>query len=437
MSSTVFALATPPGRAAVAVVRMSGPGSGPAIEALTGGSLPSPRRASLRTLRDGGSGALDRALVLWTPGPASYTGEDAAELHLHGGPAVVEGVLAALAALGLKPAGPGEFTRRAFAHGRMDLAEAEAVADLVDAETEAQRRQALDQLGGAASRTEARWRGWLLEAAAQLAAAVDFPDEELPADVAARATPPLLRLRAELADAISDRRGERVREGFRVALIGAPNAGKSSLLNALAGREAAIVTALPGTTRDVVEVPLVIAGRRVILADTAGLRATADPIEAEGVRRARAWAQTADLRLWLMAADAPARGASSSDAPDLTSEDLLLFSKADLADRAPAGALAVSTTAAGGLDALREALATRVIAGTGGDAPAVVTRVRHRETLAAALAEVDHALLAAETAPELAAECVRLAARALRRLTGEVEVEAVLDRVFTAFCIGK
>ena len=244
-------------------------------------------------------------------------------------------------------------------------------------------------------------------------------------------------MRAELADAVSDRRGERVREGFRIALIGAPNAGKSSLLNALAGREAAIVTALPGTTRDVVEVPLVIAGRRVILADTAGLRETVEPIEAEGVRRARAWAQTADLRLWLTAADAPAHDPSGSDAPGPEPGDVLIFSKADLVERAPADALAVSTTAGGGLDALRAALATRVVAGTGGDAPTIVTRARHRDTLSAALTEVDRALAAAEPAPELAAECVRLAARALARLTGEVEVEAVLDRVFTAFCIGK
>ncbi|MBE7218447.1 MAG: tRNA uridine-5-carboxymethylaminomethyl(34) synthesis GTPase MnmE [Caulobacteraceae bacterium] len=432
MIDTVYALATPPGRSAVAVVRLSGSRSGEALTALTGRSPPTPRRASLRRLRDGAGAVLDEALVLWTPAPASYTGEDAAELHLHGGPAVITAVLEALSAAGLRAAAPGEFTRRAFANGRMDLAEAEGVADLVDAETEAQRRQAVAQLGGALSARYAEWREWLLQAAAQLAAAVDFPDEEVPTDVAARAAPPLVRLRDDLSAALDDRRGERVRDGFRVALIGAPNAGKSSLLNALAGRDAAIVTPIPGTTRDVVEVVLDIAGRRVVMADTAGLRESADPVEAEGVRRARAWAQGADLRLWVTAPD------ESQSLEALGPGDVRVLSKADLVERpASEQAVAASVLAPGGLDALLSALRAHVIAGTGGDAPAVVTRARHRESIAAALTEIDRALEAAPRAPELAAESVRLAARALGRLTGEVEPEAVLDQVFSAFCIGK
>ena len=430
---TIFALATPPGRSAVAVVRLSGPATADALRSLTRRAPPPPRRASLRTLRDGAGEALDSALVLWTPGPASYTGEDAAELHLHGGPAVVAAVLGALAASGLRAAAPGEFTRRAFANSRLDLAEAEGVADLVDAETDAQRRQALAQLGGALAARQAQWRSWLVEAAAQLEAAVDFPDEDLPAQVAARAAPPLHRLRADLLAGIDDRRGERVRDGFRIALLGAPNAGKSSLLNALAGREAAIVTSVPGTTRDVVEVVLDLAGRRVVLADTAGLRDTDDLIEAEGVRRARAWAAAADLRLWVVEP-----GASLQAPPEVQPGDLHVRSKADLAATGEDGsALSVSVVRPGGLDALRQELVQRVEAETCGDAPVTVTRIRHREALAAALVEVDRALADAPRAPELAAEGVRRAARALGRLTGEIDADAVLDEVFASFCIGK
>lgn len=386
--------------------------------------------------------------MLWLPGPASYTGEDQAELQLHGGPAVVEAVLSALGALDLSPAPPprlaepGEFTRRAFANGRMDLAEAEAVADLVDAETDAQRRQALAQLGGALSGVQARWRDLLLEGLAHLEAAVDFPDEDLPAEVAGRARPPLQALRSELAAASADRRGERVREGYRIALLGAPNVGKSSLLNRLAGREAAIVTPTPGTTRDVVEVVLEVAGRRVVLADTAGLRDTDDAIEAEGVRRAQAWARAADLRLWLADRAAPPPSPPAGLAPG----DVLVLSKSDTPGLWTAQAAApwaaatglrfveASALASDGVDAVRALLEAAVV---GAGDPPVVTRLRHREVLAQALGELDRALADLDASPELAAEGVRLAARALARLTGAVDAEAVLDRVFSSFCIGK
>ena len=304
MTDTIFAQATAAGRAAVAVVRLSGPRSGEIVRTLAG-RLPAPRRASLRALRYDGQ-IIDRALVLWLPGPDSYTGENSAEFHVHGGLAVLEALGAALAAAGARAAEPGEFTRRAFEAGKLDLAQAEAVADLVDADTDAQRRQALQQLDGALGAAHAGWRDLLVEALAMLEAAIDFPDEELPADVAARTRPPLVRLAHELKAATGDAaRGRRVREGFRIALIGAPNAGKSTWLNALAGREAAIVTEIPGATRDVIEVPAEWAGYKVLLADTAGLRDTADPIEAEGVRRARAWASSADLRLWITDAASP------------------------------------------------------------------------------------------------------------------------------------
>ena len=256
MTDTIYAPATAAGRAAVAVVRLSGPETAAAVRSLAG-RLPAARRAALRTLSGRAGSAIDRALVLWFPGPDSYTGEDVAEFHVHGGAAVVGALLEALDGLGLRLAQPGEFTRRAFENGKLDLAQAEGVADLIDAETEAQRRQALEQLGGRLSGVQARWSDALTEALALLEAAVDFPDEEVPQDVAARARPVLETLAGELEAAAADaERGERVREGYRIALVGAPNAGKSTLLNMLAGRDAAIVTATPGTTRDIIEVPM-------------------------------------------------------------------------------------------------------------------------------------------------------------------------------------
>lgn len=443
MTDTIFAPATAPGRAAVAVVRLSGPESETAVRRLAG-APPPPRRASLRALRDDAGVPLDQALVLWMPAPASYTGEDTAELHLHGGPAVVEGVVEALRALGLRLAEPGEFTRRAFANGRMDLLEAEAVADLVDAESAAQRRQALDQLGGAVTARHAAWRESLLDALAHLEAAVDFPDEDLPVEVAARARPPLLALKAELEAAAADRRGERVREGLRIALVGAPNAGKSTLLNALLGRDAAIVTPTPGTTRDVVEGRLTLAGVPAVLADTAGLRDTADPIEAEGVRRARAWATEADLRLWVRDAASP-----TTDEEDgvLRPGDLAIANKADLqhAPPAPVGPpgreqlekLRISAHDPDDVARVRawlEAWAARLV---GGAEPPAATRLRHRLALAEAAEALGRATAPHAAEPELMAEDVRLAARALERLSGRLDPEEVLGRVFSSFCIGK
>lgn len=444
MSETIFALATAPGRAAVAVVRLSGPGCGAALERLTGRAAPPARRASLRRLKDADGRVLDEALVIWTPGPGSYTGEDAAELHLHGGPAIVEGVIQALHELGLRLAEPGEFTRRAFENGKLDLAQAEAVADLVDAETQGQARQALGQLGGALSRRYEAWRGQLVQALAMLEAAVDFPDEELPADVADRARPPLEALRDEIGAALADEgRGRRVREGYRVALIGAPNAGKSSLLNALAGRDAAIVTATPGTTRDVIEVPLVLAGYKVLLADTAGVRDTDEAIEAEGVRRARAWAEGADLRLWVV--DGSASDGTWREAAGLARQgDLLVVNKADLAPGADAAAageglarIVLSLATGQGVAELQRELEARVVAALGGGEAPLATRIRHGESLREAHDRLSRALEELEPAVELAAEDVRLAARALARVTGRIGAEDILDVVFSSFCIGK
>ncbi len=451
MVDTIFALASAPGRAAVAIVRLSGPGTAAALHGLTG-ARPTSRRPSLRVLRRPvDRQPLDQALVLWFPQPHSYTGEDVAELHLHGGTAVIDAVTEALLGLGLRLAQPGEFTRRAFENDKLDLSQAEAIGDLVEAETDAQRRQALAQLAGDLARRHAVWRESLIEALAMLEAAVDFPDEDLPAEVARGAAPLLANVAREIDAALAEgERGERVREGYRIALIGAPNAGKSSLLNALAGRDAAIVTPTPGTTRDVIEVALNLAGYRVLIGDTAGLRTPKGAIEAEGVRRAGALAEAADLRLVVV--DVAARDQRWREAAALArSGDICVLNKRDLAPAPAGGAIGawarandltvadISATQEKGLPQLRELLTTRVVQSlAGGEFPAA-TRARHRRDLAAAREHLARAADALNTKVEveLAAEDVRLAARSLARVTGRVDPEDVLDRVFSKFCIGK
>ena len=432
MSDTIYAPATAAGRAAVAVVRISGSGTRAALRAVAGG-VPTARLASLKTLHATGGDAIDRALVLFFQGPDSYTGEDVAEFHVHGGAAVVGALLEELNTLGLRLAQPGEFTRRAFENGKLDLAQAEGVADLIDAENGAQLQQALEQLGGRLSDVQARWTDALTQALALYEAAVDFPDEDVPADVAARARPVLEGLIGELDAAVLDaKRGERVREGFRIALIGAPNAGKSTLLNTLVGRDAAIVTATPGTTRDIIEVPLVLGGSKVIFADTAGLRDTHDEIEAEGVRRAQAWADGADLRVWLadgMDADGNFDGARDGD--------ILLVTKRDLGEGV-VGLRGEPFTVRSPNDVawLERTLTGAVVGALSGAESPVATRLRHQGLLSAAATRLRHALKQDEHL-ELASEDVRLAARALDRITGRIDPEQVLGRIFSTFCIGK
>ncbi|WP_419898444.1 tRNA uridine-5-carboxymethylaminomethyl(34) synthesis GTPase MnmE [Roseomonas sp. USHLN139] len=434
---TIFALASGAGRAAIAVIRLSGPDTGAILQRLAG-RLPAPRQASLRRLRQPDSDeVLDEALVLWFPAPRSYTGEDAAELHLHGGRAVVDGVGAALIALGARPAEPGEFTRRAFLNNRLDLTAAEGIADLIDAETAAQRRQALRQAGGALARRYAGWADRLTRLLAHQEAAIEFAEDGLPNSLEAEVRAGSAALAAEIAGHLADgQRGERLREGLWAAIIGAPNAGKSSLLNALAGREAAIVSARAGTTRDVVEVRLDLGGVPVLLADTAGLRETEDEIEAEGVRRARRRAEEADLVIAVFAADAP---------PDATTLGLLApgtLVVANKTDLAPAPAtiggevpLPVSAATGQGLPALQEALAAAAAQRAWLSEEAVLTRPRHRAALAEAAAWLEEAGRA--PLPEIAAEALRAGLRALGRLTGRIGVEQVLDVVFGDFCIGK
>lgn len=428
MTDTIFALATPPGRAAVAVLRISGPQTADILSSLGAGGL-TPRRAGLRSLKDARGGEIDQALVLRFIAPNSFSGEDLAELHLHGGFAVVEAIVERLLELGLRLAEPGEFTRRAFENGKLDLTQAEAVADLIDAETSAQRDQALRQLDGALSRRYDGWRNQLIHILAMLEAAVDFPDEELPENVAERALPGIDGLIADLEAALTDgQRGERIRTGFRIALTGAPNAGKSSLFNALIGRDAAIVTPIAGTTRDIIEASLVLGGRKVLIADTAGLRETDDIIEAEGVARARAWAEAADLTLLLSPVD--------EAMPDRPPGVWQIRTKADLGREADA----VSAATGQGIPELIERLEAAVVAATTGDDFPVATQARHRGRLVEAHG---HLLRARQTlgdgsaSPELAAEDARLAIRALEAITGRVDVESVLDVIFSSFCIGK
>jgi|CXWL01.1.fsa_nt_gi tRNA modification GTPase len=433
--ATIVALASGAGRAGVAVLRLSGPQAGAALEALTDRPPPPPRIAARRAFCAPESGlSLDDGLALWFPGPASFTGEDVAELHVHGGPAVVAAMVqACLAVPGVRPAEPGEFTRRAFENGKLDLAEAEGLADLVDAETEGQRRQALRQRRGALSGLYEGWRARLIEAAALIEAEIDFPDEDLPGALAQRAGPILEALAADMARHLDDaHRGERVRDGYRIAIIGPPNAGKSSLLNALAQRQAAIVSDLPGTTRDIVEVRLVLAGFPVWIADTAGLREAADAIEAEGVRRALERAEEADLRIGVVEADkatVPALLAALGDG------DLVIKSKADVTG--DTGPLTVSAKTGQGIPELQALIASRVADALGREEAPALTRVRHRRLVEEARAALERALPALSAGPELAAEDVRLAAAAIGRLTGRIDVEDLLDEIFSRFCIGK
>jgi tRNA modification GTPase len=437
---TIFALSSGRLPAAIAVVRLSGPQAGLALEQLTG-KLPEPRRAAHAMVRDPLSGELiDDALALWFPGPKSETGEDMAEIHLHGGRAILAGVFQILGRIdGMRPAEAGEFTRRALLNGKLDLSSVEGLGDLIAAETEAQRRQALSQYRGALDSKVEDWRKRLIEALATLEAAIDFVDEgDVPEDLLTPAMKVAGELELEIRAALKDaERGERLREGFVVALAGPPNAGKSTLLNRLAQREAAIVTDIPGTTRDPIEVALDLGGVPVILVDTAGVRETQDPIEAEGVRRALARAESADLLLWLVDA-----GASEAPSPPQARHSLTVRTKADLVDSetqrrlSEQGQIPVSAHRGDGMEVLIGLLAHEA-EGLGGE-PALVTHARQRHALAEAADRIAAAMsVAAPGREEISAEELRLAARALGRVTGRVDVEDVLDQVFRNFCIGK
>jgi tRNA modification GTPase len=453
-TDTIFALSSGRPPAAIAVVRVSGPAAGAALQTLIG-KIPAPRHAALARVRDPASGEMiDEGLALWFPGPRSETGEDTAELQLHGGRAVVAAVLAALARVpGCRPAEAGEFTRRAFENGRLDLTRVEGLADLVGADTEAQRRQAFRQMRGALGDRAESWRTQLIEALALVEARIDFPDEgDVPEDLVAPALAKARELRDEIAHTLADRRrGERLREGLVVAIAGPPNAGKSSLLNRIARRDAAIVSPFAGTTRDVIEVHLDLDGCPVTLLDTAGIRDSTDPVEQEGVRRARERAAGADLVLWVM--DAAARGEIPVEAIKQefsNNAKWIVWNKIDLVSVLRIKTLKsivykldypcyfISALTESGFGEFLKALGVHAQEFLGSTEPALVTRARHRYALENALAALDRAL--AEPLPvreDVVAEELRLAGRALGRLTGRVDVEDVLDVIFRDFCIGK
>lgn len=429
---TIFAPASGFGRAGICVIRISGSQTRAALEAIAG-EVPAARMMRLRVLRDPRDGAaLDQALVVFFPGPASFTGEDLAEFHIHGGLAVRQSVLGALSSIHrCRPAEAGEFTRRAFLHGRMDLSEVEGLADLIDAETEIQRRQALRQLEGGLGAQAERWREEAIACQALLEAALDFADEgDIAENIETEALGGALGLLDALESHLKDaRRGERLREGFHVVLAGPPNAGKSTLLNALARRDVAIVSPIAGTTRDVIEVRCDLDGLPVTIVDTAGLREAGDLIEEEGMARARGRMAQADLVLWLDPADDPA------PLPDDLGPHLHVVTKIDrVAAPVPRGNIAIAAPSGEGMDTLlarlREAAESLF-----GEGDALITRERHRVALTEACEALRRGCKQRET--ELFAEDMRLAARAIGRISGRVDVEDVLDQLFSNFCIGK
>ncbi|MEO0983121.1 MAG: tRNA uridine-5-carboxymethylaminomethyl(34) synthesis GTPase MnmE [Pseudomonadota bacterium] len=435
---TICALASGPPPSAIAIVRVSGPAVSTIMADLVAGPPPPPRRASLRDLSDSGT-LIDRGVVVFMPAPDSYTGEDTLEFQIHGGAGVIEHLLTALTKPGrARLAEPGEFTRRAFESGKLDLLQAEAVADLIEAETQAQKDQALRQVDGVLSETYEAWRRTLTEILAGLEATIDFPDEDdAPSEVGGETGKRMSDLIADMQAALGDGGiGERLRDGFRVAIVGPPNAGKSTLINRLSGRDVAIVADRPGTTRDALEARMRIGGAMTWLVDTAGMRASTDEIEAEGVRRAEAQARDADLRIHVVDATDPDWDLVAAFH---VKHDLVLANKSDLASVARKGVFALSALTGQGEDDLRRRLTDWVAAQARHAESSVITRARHRQAIRDAVARLEAGIdnLRNHRGAEFVAEDVRLAARSIGGVVGDVGVEEVLGTVFSSFCIGK
>lgn len=427
--STIYALSSGRGKAGVAVIRISGPRAHWAAERLAGG-LPPVRCVGLRALRDNSGSLLDQALVVRFAAGQSFTGEDVAELHVHGGSATIRAVLGALDALdGLRLAEAGEFSRRALENGVLDLAQIEGLADVIEAETEAQRRQAVRVLDGALGALAEGWRTKLIEASALIEATIDFSEEEVPDDVGPAVSALVGEVRASLLDEVEGVGiAERIRDGFEVAIVGPTNVGKSTLLNALAGRAAAITSDVAGTTRDVIEVHMELRGLPVTVLDTAGLRETRDPVERIGVDRAIARANGADLRVFLLDEDTAFSGVEKKE------HDIMIFGKGDLR---PGDVDSVSGKTGKGLDVLTDRIADvleNMVSGSG-----TATRKRHRSAMMRAISALDRAQdeLSHRDRAEFCAESLRSAVRELDSLVGRVDVENVLDEIFNRFCIGK
>jgi tRNA modification GTPase len=445
---TIFALSSGRPPSAIALVRVSGPQAGLVLTALAG-QLPAPRQASRRLLRDGAGQPIDDAVVLWFPGPGTATGEDVAEFHVHGGRAVLAALLTAISLIpNMRAAEPGEFTRRAFENGKLDLTEAEGLDDLIHADTDRQRRQALRQLQGLLGNRARDWRERIIEASALIEAGIDFSDEgDVPAELMAPAVKAIKALHDEIAKVLEAQgHSERLRDGLVVAIAGEPNVGKSTLMNQLARREVAIVSPHAGTTRDVIEVQLDLDGYPVTVIDTAGIRETDDPVEQEGVRRARVRAEDADLVLWLVegerAADPDTTRSrwTSGEGQRSGGSVWIVRNKIDLGGTAaarPADEFGISASRGDGIPELVEALVKFAADFFGTTEGALVTRARQRDLLTRASDSLRRSLDLVEQGEELAAEELRAAAYALGRLLGRVDVEDVLGAIFQKFCIGK
>ena len=437
---TIFALSSGRPPSAIAMVRVSGPQAGKVVTALVG-KMPSPRTATRALLRDVGQRPIDDAVVLWFPGPASATGEDVAEFHVHGGRAVLAALFAALGEFeNVRPAEPGEFTRRAFENGKLDLTEAEGLDDLIHADTDRQRRQALRQLKGLLGDKARDWRARIIEASALIEAGIDFSDEgDVPAELIAPALERIKALQAEILEVLAaEGRSERLRDGLVVAIAGPPNVGKSTLMNQLARREVAIVSPHAGTTRDVIEVQLDLDGYPVTVIDTAGIRETDDPVEQEGVRRARARAADADLVLWLAdSSEAPIQ--NDAAAPVWTVRNKIDLEKPGrpLAQSGGRSGFEISASRGDGVPDLIAALVGFAQAYFGGSEGGLIGRTRQRKLLQETAASLGRSIEVVGEGEELAAEELRAASHSLGRLLGRVDVEDILDVIFREFCVGK